>query len=371
MEIENRAKSKKDFIADSRELKVVPGNGDYEDWKSIDIEVGEQGCYPLTDHAHSQISGFTNVPLKYYHRMKEESPNLLALNVNHWLKENPKRRMVRTLERPVDLGQMPGLAPTSENLPVVRSARAFLSDRYRIMDNEEILESTLPVIGSIGQCKIVSCDVTDTRLWLKVVFPWIEAEVEHKGKKVGDVVQAGFTLGNSEIGMGKTFVDPLLYRLSCLNGARMRDNGLSKYHVGRILGEGKDAHQYFKDDTLKADDEAFLLKLRDVIKAAADEVQFKLLVDKMSQATENEIAADPVKAIEVVQKKFGFTDEERGGVLRHLIQGGELTQYGLSNAITRTSQDAGDYDRASDMERMGGQVIELHPSEWKVIAKAA
>jgi len=376
IEIERRAKSKKDFVADSRSLRVVPGNGDFNEWKSINLEVGDQGSYPLTDHAHGQISGFTNIPKKYYDRMRDESPNLLALNVNHWMKENPKRRMVRTLERPdvsdfSDLMPSPLREPNSPPVPMIRQARAFLSDRYRIMDNEEILESVLPVIGDIGDCKVVSCDVTDTRLWLKIIFPWIEAEVEHEGRKVGDIVQAGFTLGNSEIGLGKTFVDPLVYRLSCLNGARMKDYGMSKYHVGRIVGEGRDAQEFFKDDTLRADDEAFLLKLRDVVKAAADEVNFKTLVDRMSESTEAKIEGDPVKSVEVVQRKFGFNDEERTGVLTHLIQGGDLSKYGLSNAITRLSQDVGDYDRASEMERIGGEVIELQPSEWKTISKAA
>jgi hypothetical protein len=239
------------------------------------------------------------------------------------------------------------------------------------MDNEEILESALPVIGELPDVKIESCEVTDTRLWLKIIFPWLETEVKHEGRKVGDVVQAGFVLGNSEIGCGKTFVDPLVYRLSCLNGARFKESGMSKFHVGRIIGEGRDAQEYFKDDTLKADDEAFLLKLRDCIRAAADEVQFKLLVDKMSETTGRKIEGDPVKAVEVVQKKFGLNDDERYGVLKHLISGGELSQYGISNAITATSQEVEDYDRASDLERFGGQVIELKRSDWTEIAKAA
>jgi hypothetical protein len=56
-----------------------------------------------------------------------------------------------------------------------------------------------------------------------------------------------------------------------------------------------------------------------------------------------------------------------------LIRGGDLTQYGLSNAVTQMSQDIEDYDRASDLERMGGQIIELPKSDWHTIsiAKAA
>lgn len=372
-EIENRRHHKRDFVADSRQLRVVPGSGDFNDWETVDIEISDQGHFPMNNHFHNQVAGSLKIPKKYYDRCLENDPNLLSLNVNHWLSKEPKKKMIRTLERPLNLAMMPGMPPTSENLPVAQVARAFLSDRYRIIDNEEILENILPVIGDIGDCKIESCDVTETRLWLKVIFPWIEAEVKHKGRKVGDVVQAGITIGNSEIGAGATIVDPIVFRLSCLNGARYRDYGMSKYHLGRVSGEGKDAMEFFKDETLRADDKAFMMKLTDVVRAAADQVTFNTLIDRISESTENEIEGDPVKAVEVVQKKYSLNDQEQSGVLQHLIKGGDLSQYGLSNAITAMSQDVEDYDRASDLERLGGQVIELPKSEWKTIsiAKAA
>ena len=40
----------------------------------------------------------------------------------------------------------------------------------------------------------------------------------------------------------------------------------------------------------------------------------------------------------------------------------------MANAITRTSQDLDDYDRATDLERLGGQIIELEQKDWAVIA---
>ena len=372
-EIENRTHSKRDFIADTRQLKVVPGNGVFSEWDTVNMEIENQGSFPMSDLFHNQVASKLSIPKKYYDRMLEKDPNLLALNVNHWMSKEPKRSMVRTMERPVSLVEMPGMPPTSENLPVAQVARAFLSDRYRIIDNEEILENILPVIGQVGDCKIESCDVTETRLWLKVLFPWIEAEISHKGKKVGDVVQAGIVIGNSEIGSGATIVDPLVYRLSCLNGARYRDYGMSKYHLGRVAGEGRDAMEFFKDETLRQDDKAFMMKLADVVAGAADQVKFNTLIDRISESTEEDIDGDPVKVVEVVQKKFNLNDVEKSGVMQHLIRGGDLTQYGLSNAVTAMSQDVEDYYRASDLERLGGQIIELPKSDWHTIsvAKAA
>jgi hypothetical protein len=43
----------------------------------------------------------------------------------------------------------------------------------------------------------------------------------------------------------------------------------------------------------------------------------------------------------------------------------------LQWAVTRLAQDAENYDRASDLERLGGRIIELPRSEWRQLAEAA
>ena len=51
--------------------------------------------------------------------------------------------------------------------------------------------------------------------------------------------------------------------------------------------------------------------------------------------------------------------------MRYLIEGRELTAYGMSNAIARASQDVENYERSTDLERLGGSVIELPKVEWE------
>ncbi len=51
-------------------------------------------------------------------------------------------------------------------------------------------------------------------------------------------------------------------------------------------------------------------------------------------------------------------------VLRHLIVQRDLSAYGLVNAVTYFSQDAEDYDRATEFEALGGRLIDLSSSEW-------
>ena len=112
------------------------------------------------------------------------------------------------------------------------------------------------------------------------------------------------------------------------------------------------------------------MKLSDVVAGAADQVKFNTLVERISESTEKDIEGDPIKVVEVVQKRFNLNDDEKSGVMQHLIKGGDLTQYGLSNAVTAMSSDVVDYDRASDLERLGGQIIELPKSDWHTISMA-
>jgi len=48
-----------------------------------------------------------------------------------------------------------------------------------------------------------------------------------------------------------------------------------------------------------------------------------------------------------------------------------LNRFGLFNAVTRAAQDIESYDRATELERVGAQVIELERSEWRELALAA
>ena len=57
-------------------------------------------------------------------------------------------------------------------------------------------------------------------------------------------------------------------------------------------------------------------------------------------------------------------------MLRHLIAEGDLSGYGLVNAVTHFSQEVEDYDRATEFEALGGKLIELPVKEWKELAQA-
>ena len=87
-------------------------------------------------------------------------------------------------------------------------ARVLLSERYRCIDNMEIASAVLPRFAGSAQYEVMSCEVTDNRLYLIVVNHRLEMEV-----RKGDIVQAGVMISNSEVGLGAVSIQPLVYRL--------------------------------------------------------------------------------------------------------------------------------------------------------------
>ena len=62
---------------------------------------------------------------------------------------------------------------------------------------------------------------------------------------------------------------------------------------------------------------------------------------------------------------------ESSGVLQRLIEGNDLTLYGLSNAVTRHSQDVPDYDRATALEGIGYNILSMPAGQWSRINQMA
>ena len=72
-----------------------------------------------------------------------------------------------------------------------------------------------------------------------------------------------------------------------------------------------------------------------------------------------------------MSSRYGLSQAEQGNVLQHLIQGGDLSQWGIMSAVTRTAEDAENYDRATEIETIGGKMLTMGKSAWQEIARAA
>lgn len=333
--------NKMDFIADTSALEFTRrgelGIRDKHEW------------YKINSHMHGQIAAKLKIYKRDYDRLLTKHPELLSHLVSGLFQREPERRLIRTLDG---------------------TARAFMSDSFRIdMDNYDVANAALPILSEVPDMKIESCGVTDTRMYIKAAFPSVRAEVKGS-KKVGDVVTAGIVISNSEVGAGSLRIEALIYRLWCLNGAIVGEL-LRKFHVGGKHAFDDATMAVLSQETRDKQAEAMRAIITDVTKAATDEVKFLERVKTMEDATRDAVQGDPVKAIEVLGNSLNLTQGEQSDVLRNLIEEGDLSRYGLANALTRTSQGIEDYDRATEFERLGGKVINLPQSEWREVAVAA
>ncbi len=344
-EITRQNNAKADYMVSTGNLKMDTFGADlYLHMLSGD---GNEGVEPLEvgQIAHRQISTYLGISSKYYDKMLGQAPELLAYNANHWFGKTPEDRMVRTLD---------GVA------------RAFLSSRYRRIDNYEVSSAVLPIIGEIPDARFESCEITDTKMYIKVVNPRLVAEVVP-----GDIVQAGIVITNSEVGQGAFSVQPLIYRLVCSNGMTVNDAAMRRNHVGRVAA-AEENFLLYRDETLAADDKAFLMKIQDTVRAAVDEVAFQRVVGMMREAKDARMnTADVPGVVKLTSRSFSITDGESGGVLQRLLEDNDLTLYGLANAVTRFSQDVESYDRASDLEAIGYNVLSMGQQQWNRMNQAA
>lgn len=344
IELERQREAKKDYLLDTRSLILDYAGENYQltmhnEAKRLDT------ILDVNDIAHRQIGASLGIPARYYDKMRRENPELLAYNVNDWFNKTPNVRMVRTLDG---------------------TARAFLSDRYRRIDNFEIAETVLPIIGDIPEARIESCEITDERMYIKVVNPRLTTEVTP-----GDVVQSGILITNSEVGMGSMAIQPLVYRLVCTNGMVINDAATRRYHIGRG-NEAAEDYSLYSNDTLAADDKALMLKVRDTVKAVVDQTRFEKVVGMMRQAKEAKITTNDIpQMVELTATDYGLSKSEGSGVLDHLIREGELSLYGLANAVTRAAQDVESYDRSTAMESIGYTILGMSREKWNRLNAAS
>ena len=367
-ELQRQNKMKRDYVAPARAFRLEDNGETF----TLSRNDGSQEKFDTTDLFHRQIGSTLDIPAKYYDQMRKLKPELLARNVNAWFGDREQNYMIRAMRYEEDTGDGRTASDVSGDVSSNVSsnvspqnpsvARALLSDRYRRIDNMEIATDVLPLFAGQADMTVASSAVTPQRLYLKIVNTRLEQEV-----KPGDVVQAGVVISNSEVGLGAVSVQPLIYRLVCSNGLIVSDFGERRTHIGRAVEAADEKYNIYSDGTREAEDKLLLMKLRDATRAALEESKFAMLVDKLRDSTEAKITGHVPDVVELTSKAYGLNQGEQESILDYLIAGGDLSLYGLSNAVTRASQDIESYDRATTLENIGWQVVTMSPSQWREI----
>ena len=95
-EITRQSRLKEDYLVDTRSLQMEP----YDSQVYLHMFDGNtEPVEPMQVNtiAHRQIGTHLKIPAPYYDRMLTEKPELLAANVNTWLRHSPSKRLLRTM----------------------------------------------------------------------------------------------------------------------------------------------------------------------------------------------------------------------------------------------------------------------------------
>jgi hypothetical protein len=343
---------KHDVIADTRRMSVAPEmpEGNVTLLLDPDGTLGQDAPtseFVMTDHALGQVSTDLGIPKRYFDRMKADAPDLFRSNIHHWLYNEPKARLVRGL--------------TNEDAPM--TGRAWMSDRFRRLDNMEIARTLLPEFENLGTpVEFHQAAVTDTKLYIRALFPAIERDI----KQVGDTVRWGVEVRNSEIGAGSLTISGFMLVLRCTNGMTAM-KALNARHVGKREDEG-----ILSNEALAADDVAFWLAARDTLRATCTEAAFNDVADRLAGLSETPVIS-PVAATRVLGNEIGLTEDEQENVMLALAadrNGIGRGQWGMLNAITAVAQTVESFDRQADLEGIAWQVAQLSESAWGKVALA-
>lgn len=304
--------------------------------KNTNTESPETNTFDITNTCHQQIATKTNIPMNFYDKLLIEHPTLLTHNINTLIQDK-ETVMLRTLHG---------------------NARALLSKRYRPIDNYDVMTCTLQNLKQIQekqdiQININDARLTDTHLYIKITSPDLKAYINPNPTKqhVGDIVNGGIIVTNSEVGLGRFKVTQFISILKCNNGL-ISDNELSKVHLGK-----SQEHQTinWSDKTLSLDDEHLYSQISDMITHCFTKDKFQLWIDQINNTASTEIK-QPILAINNIVKEYQIPKEQIESLLLQFAQDG-YTKWGLTNALTTIAQTNKDYNKQIEYEKIGNKIL--------------
>jgi hypothetical protein len=306
---------------------------------------------PCTQWAHSQIAKKLSIPVHYYERMREEGPDLLTDNVNFWL---PKKNgtLVRIMKDRVIavLGLHYKIIP---NLSVAENAAQWFYD-YKISGGEVVFKE---------------CKLTDTRLYMKVLFPDMEVDVS-KPDEPSDVWSTGVIISNTEVGAGALYVSPFFYRQVCTNGLivynKQHDFTLRQVHSGKKIEPGL---MDWSNRTKKLANEVIWSKMNDILATITNR---ELLMEQLERIRRlREMKLDSVSTtIDNVVAEFSLPKKVRDSMLE-MLEPEDQTMMGVVNAMTRVAQKTEKYDDQIILETKAGDIVQMSDSKLEKLMVVA
>lgn len=336
-ELDRQKESRYDVVVPSSQLHIATDtDGIFMTVPQPDKEgqIIDYNKHKLTDHAHRQVASKTDIPWRYYEKMRgNERYDLLAENINTWLPSKDSR-LVRVLDNEV---------------------RALLSDKYRCIDNHDVYFEALSELDKIRTQDSIGLDInklalTEQHMYIKVTSPDLTGEIFHSDDKI-EPVHGGIIVSNSEVGAGTFKVEPFMNVLVCQNGL-IREQALKRRHIGKKHDIG---YINWSEKTVQLEDEILWSKLRDMIHSTFDQNVFQNWIDEINNVAQIEIPK-PTLAVDNIVKHFKMPDNRKEALLNQFVKE-TPTQWGISMAVTRCAQDESNYESQIEMEKIGAKLL--------------
>lgn len=326
-EIRARSARKCDLLVPMPAINMQPTGlidcGDYRDLKPMEV-------------AHGNIAEITKIPMPYYRRL-QAAPELLSRNVNHWWPMEGTR-FVRTYNQ--------------------EDVRCILSDKYQPLEYEDMSEALIPhLYEGRERFRVMSSNLTERAMHIQFIDMQLEAEIRttKAGREVGEPINGGFYISDSEVGEGRAEVRMFLHVLSCRNGA-VREHALSKVHLGKRLGNGH--VDIYSHDTRRAAVDLFRKEVRDALNWGFNKDKFREEVEKFQLAADNTFKPSEAPAvIKEITNKYNMTQNDGASILNNLMESGDFSQWGLAQAVTAMVHGIEDVERGIELEKIGGKIL--------------
>jgi len=370
-ELHRQLSSRLDFVVDTRDLHVrvdgdrglvlagAPSAADY---------IPRAG-FPLLTQATRQLGekAEPSIPARFLDAAVAKSPQRIADYLTGVMHDHHERRLVRVLDGTV---------------------RAVLSDSYRAIDNIDVASMALDVARSKGAA-ILEATISDSHLRVKMVAPEIVEQIdrailekdEHRwiNLRPGSLGNADFieritannrtpgrlpnlpsgpntvcptvTVSNSETGHGGLNGQLGILQALCVNVSTV-ETKVAQVHLGSKLETG-----IFTRETVLAEADVILRKLRDLVVAGFEPAHFKKLVDRL-RATVGAVLPQPIAAAKVAIGLGSLGIERLEALNAHFFsEPGAHDVHNLGQAVARLAQDMTDADDAANAEAVAGQIM--------------
>jgi hypothetical protein len=263
--------------------------------------------YGLLATAQRLFANKLRVPHSYLERC---SYGLQAHNLNYWLEREKQQR--DTLFCRFDGQQM----------------RAVFTDRYKALDNQEIIDK-MDQYGFRSETE-VHLDLDANLMVIKVPDYTRAFALNH------DRMVPGIAVSNSEVGILAFSVEAYFYRLICTNGLISKTQVASK----------------FRHISYKA-----LTDFNRILEQVIYESRYGQ--NSLAVSTER-MVADPLATISAFSRQFQLTKKETEAVERAWRLEPGQTMFHVINAYTRGAQaDELSGEGKNKLERVGGQILAL------------